>query len=124
MGRPPGAKNKLTLVREALARAGIEDARNSGLLPLDVMLARMHGEPLPNGRMVTDEQFQAAVAAAPYVHPRPAATDATIRSDNIHYVVSDKPLTIEEWQAKYAHVNDAVAVELPLPVDERDETGS
>jgi hypothetical protein len=50
-----------------------------GLLPLDIMLARVRGEPLPNGKMPTEEQFQAAVAAAPYIHPRLAATDNTIR---------------------------------------------
>jgi hypothetical protein len=33
----------------------------------------MRDEPLPNGQLPTDEQFQAAVAAAPYVHPRLAA---------------------------------------------------
>lgn len=99
-GRKAGGKNRATIEHEMRARAGIQDALNSGLLPLDVMLARMRGQPLPNGRMVTDEQFQAAIAAAPYVHPRLAATDATIRSDNIHYVVSDRPLIIEEWAAK------------------------
>ena len=51
---------------------GLEAAR-TGLLPLDVMLSRMRGDPMPNGRMATDEQFQAAVAAAPFMHPRLSA---------------------------------------------------
>jgi hypothetical protein len=45
----------------------------TGLLPLDVILARMRNELLPNGQMVTDQQFQAAVAAAPFLHPRLSA---------------------------------------------------
>jgi hypothetical protein len=44
------------------------------LLPLDVMPARMRDEALPNGQRVSDEEFEAAVAAAPCLHPRLAAT--------------------------------------------------
>ena len=51
---------------------------------------------------ITDEQFQAAVAAAPYVHPRLAATEATVKSDNILRIISDEPLTAEEWLEKFA----------------------
>jgi hypothetical protein len=80
------------------------------------MLCRMRDELLPSGQRVTDEQFAAAVAAAPYLHPRLASTDTTIKSDNVHYVVSDKPMTAEEWQAEFAqHANDAVSP--PLPED-------
>jgi hypothetical protein len=61
----------------------------------------MRGEPLPNGKLVTDEQFQAAVAAAPFIHPRLASTDATIRSANVHYVVADEPLSVEQWVARF-----------------------
>jgi len=56
-----------------LAKNGIEVARNAGLMPIDVMLARMRGELLPNGRSPNDEQFQAAIAAAPFLHPRLSA---------------------------------------------------
>src|SRR3954451_12237456 len=72
-GRKPGGRNKATIEREMLAKNGIEVARNAGLMPIDVMLARMRGELLPNGRSPTDEQFQAAVAAAPFLHPRLSA---------------------------------------------------
>jgi len=34
----------------------------------------MRDAALPNGQKVTDAQFEAAVAAAPYLHPRLAAT--------------------------------------------------
>jgi hypothetical protein len=70
----------------------------------------MRDELLPSGQRVTDEQFAAAVAAAPYLHPRLASSDTTIKSDNVHYVVSDKPMSVEEWQAEFApHANDAVS---------------
>src|SRR3954451_21056713 len=47
-GRKPGGRNKATIKREILARHGVELARNAGLMPIYVMLARMRGEPLPN----------------------------------------------------------------------------
>ena len=71
-GRQKGTPNKLTVEREMRATHGLEAAR-TGLMPLDVMFARMRDEPMTNGRKPTDEQFQAAVAAAPFVHPRLAA---------------------------------------------------
>ena len=70
------------------------------ITPLEVMLRRMRGDP-----DITDEAFQAAIAAAPYIHPRLASSDTTIKSDNVHRVVSDKPLSVEEWQAQYAPQN-------------------
>jgi hypothetical protein len=72
-GRQRGTPNKATVQREILAEKGLEAARLDGLLPLDVMLCRMKHEPLPNGSMVTDDQFAAAVAAAPYIHPKLSA---------------------------------------------------
>jgi hypothetical protein len=43
---------------------------DTGITPIDIMTARMRDEPLSNGRKVSDEQFAAAVAAAPYIHPK------------------------------------------------------
>lgn len=83
---------------------------NAGLLPLHVMLARMQNIPLPDGTMATDAQFEAAQAAAPYIHPRLASTDTTVKSDNVHRVLSDKPMSIEEWTATYGDpANDGTA---------------
>lgn len=76
-GRKPGQKNKATVEREIRARLGITTALDKGLMPLDVILARMRAEPLNNGKMVSEAQYQAAVAAAPYLHPRLAA--ATVK---------------------------------------------
>jgi hypothetical protein len=111
-GRPPGAKNLSTIERELKARHGIAVALEGGPLPLTVLLCRMRDQPLPDGRQVTDEMFEAAQAAAPYIHARLASTTATVTSDNIHRVIADRPLSIEEWNEKYnVHANDAAALE-------------
>ena len=108
-GRKAGSLNRATVERRLRAKQGLAAAATAGLLPLDVLLARMRGDPLPNGKLVTDEQFQAAVAAAPFIHPRLASTDATIRSANVHYVVADEPLSVEEWVAKFAATANCMA---------------
>lgn len=72
-GRQRGTPNKSTVERRLRAAQGLQAAHTDGLLPLDVMLARMWDKPLLAGRKVTDEQFQAAVAAAPYMHARLSA---------------------------------------------------
>jgi hypothetical protein len=108
-GRPPGAKNKATIEREKMAELGLREIHRSGRMPLEVMLARMNGD-----ATISDDMFAAAVAAAPYIHPRLASTDTTVKSDNVnvHLVLSDKPLTVDEWCAQYApHANGAVALE-------------
>ena len=69
-GRQPGSRNLVTVERELRAAHGVQAALDGGLLPLDILLARMRDEPLPSGERATDEQVQAAIAAAPYVHPR------------------------------------------------------
>ena len=61
---------------------GIQAATEDGVLPLDIMLAVMRDEPLATGQKPTDEQLRAAIAAAPYLHPRLATTtlNATVAS--------------------------------------------
>jgi hypothetical protein len=74
---------------------------------LEILLARMGGDPT-----ITDGMFAAAVAAAPYCHPRLTASETRISSDNTHRIVSDEPMTAEAWAAQYATpANDAVAGE-------------
>lgn len=75
-GRKVGVPNKITLERELRAANGVESAMKSGVLPLDVMLHRMRGT-----QPVTDNEFAAAVAAAPYIHPRLSAVAQTAMSD-------------------------------------------
>jgi hypothetical protein len=73
-GRKCGGRNRATVERELRAQHGIQAATEDGMLPLDVMLAVMRDEPLPDGKKPTDEQLRAAIAAAPYLHPRLATS--------------------------------------------------
>lgn len=69
-GRPKGARNKATAKREAEISA-------SGLTPLDYMLGLLRdasNDPLT--------RFEAAKAAAPYVHPRLQSTELKGDPDN------------------------------------------
>ena len=47
---------------------------SEGVTPLDVMRARMIHRPLSNGVVPTDDQFAAACALAPYLHPKLSAS--------------------------------------------------
>lgn len=69
-GRTAGTPNKATVQRQIMAERGIHAALNDGLMPMDVLLARIRNQPLPDGKFATADQFAAAVAAAPYLHPR------------------------------------------------------
>ena len=92
-GRKKGTPNKATIERRLRLRAGVQAAIDDGLLPLDVMLARMRGD-----TAITDQQYQAAVAAAPYVHPKLAAialpeqgTDfSELSDDELHAMIRDR----------------------------------
>ena len=72
-GRPPGAKNKATIAKEWFTEEAVRAALDAGISPLDVMLKVMRGD-----GTITERQFSAAQAAAPYVHPRLAAVDSTV----------------------------------------------
>ncbi len=69
-GRPPGSRNKATAKREAEIAA-------TGITPLQYMLNRMRSDTLAEA-----DKFAAAVAAAPYVHPKLAST--TVKGDEEH----------------------------------------
>lgn len=62
-GRPKGVPNKASIERQAEIAA-------SGVTPLEFMLNRMRDEGVPLA-----DRFEAAKAAAPYVHPRLAAVE-------------------------------------------------
>jgi hypothetical protein len=80
-GRRAGTPNRATVERAARARAGVEAALATGPMPLDVILTVMRGG--PEAEAITDRQYEAAVAAAPYLHPKLSSTtlDATLRAD-------------------------------------------
>jgi hypothetical protein len=107
-GRPPGAKNKSTVERELRARMAAE-AVLSGAdpLPTDVMAARMLDRLLPDGRHVTDSMYEAAVALAPYVHPKLTATTMEVHSDNVVRIISETPMSLAEWCAANGVSTDA-----------------
>lgn len=64
-GRKPGSPNKATAQRRAEIEA-------SGITPLDYMLAILRNEELD-----TSARFEAAKAAAPYVHARLSSIEAS-----------------------------------------------
>jgi hypothetical protein len=88
--------------------AGLQAAADSGEMPLDVMLRRMHGD-----TTVTDQQFEAAVAAAPYVHARRAVM--AVQS------VSELDLAEEDRRAQRRNelINalQRLAIAAPLEID-------
>jgi hypothetical protein len=69
-GRVKGVPNRSTTRHKDLARRAVSMVLASNLTPLDIMTCRMRNEPLANGQRVTDEMFAAAVASAPYIHPK------------------------------------------------------
>ena len=84
-GRNKGTPNKVTAKREAEIAA-------SGLTPLDYMLGIMRSQHPENAspeiiQAREELRFEAAKAAAPYVHPRLQST--TLAGD------PDKPLTVD-----------------------------
>jgi hypothetical protein len=64
-GRPKGSVNRDRAEQRRITERLLEE----GLTPLDIMKARMLRPPLSNGMLVTDDQFAAACALAPYVGP-------------------------------------------------------
>lgn len=81
-GRKPGAATKK--IREAADRLASE-----GLTPLDYMVGVLRGE------MEFDPvKFQAAEKAAPYMHPRLASIDATVKTPDLKNASDDELLAI------------------------------
>jgi hypothetical protein len=80
-GRRAGTPNRATIERQTRARAGIAAALQTGVLPLDIILAVARGG--PEADAISDRQLEAAIAAAPYLHPRlaSATTHVTLRTD-------------------------------------------
>lgn len=68
-GRPKGSPNKRTVARQSAAA-------ESGLMPLDYMLAQLRNEELD-----VKERMYAATQAAPYLHARLTSVDAKVSGD-------------------------------------------
>jgi hypothetical protein len=82
-GRKPGQTTKLN-------QQAREQALEGGISPLDYMLGLMRNESLS-----TEDRFEAAKAAAPYVHARLAAVehsgDMTLRHEDALDELDDGP---------------------------------
>ena len=93
-GRRRGSPNKANIARQAEIAA-------SGLTPLDYILQVMRDE---ENDLAT--RLDAAVKAAPYVHPKLAAIDNTHRGADggpvrAVYHISDRPMTPDEWKQAF-----------------------
>lgn len=93
-GRKKGTPNRTTAARQTEIAA-------SGLTPLDYMLSVMRDE-----QADTATRLDAAVKAAPYVHPKLATIESKHSGLNggptqAVYLVSDRPMTTEEWKRAY-----------------------
>lgn len=106
-GRKPGSKPLHVVEREMRTKGYQAQAEAAGVLPLDVMLDNMRRAYAAGDR---EGAQVCARDAAPYIHARLASSDVRLESDNTHRVVSDKPMTVDEWQAEFSagHANDAV----------------
>lgn len=76
-GRPKGRKNTATLQKEAMHKEVLTRAVENAETPLEVMLGIMR-DPDTEPQM----RFEAAKAAAPYVHPRLSQVDSTVTHKN------------------------------------------
>jgi hypothetical protein len=99
-GRPPGAKNKSTIIREKYAGDGLSDALASGMSPLEIILLGMR-EP---GK-VSDKRFKRAEAAAHFIHPKLSA-------------VAVRDMTPQAPQYDLSKLNDAELAVLRKIVDD------
>lgn len=71
-GARPGAGRKPSALTRR-TREIAEKAAEGGITPLDFMLEIMRDDSLSQ-----DDRFEAAKAAAPYIHPRLAAIEANV----------------------------------------------
>ena len=88
-GRQKGTPNKVT----AEMRAEITE---TGETPLEYMIRIMRDEEADPSR-----RDDMAKAAAPYLHPRLSNVDQSVNT-RARYVISDKPMSAEEWKEKFA----------------------
>ena len=133
MARPKGIIE--TKPRNTVAKKVAAVRLDGGISPLDVMLTAMRQDWVAAEKMLADatptdvaeaEKWTARVMAlrgaavatadkaAPYLHARLTSVDTTVKSDNVHRVVADKPTTEADWLAQHSPpANDAVAATLP-----------
>ena len=89
-GRPKGSVSRDRAEQRHIAEQLLEE----GLTPLDIMRARMLGRQLSNGTLVTDDQFAAACALAPYLHPKLTAVAVRDMTPDIGTQIEDNGLSV------------------------------
>ena len=91
-GRPIGSKNKRSA---EVAR----NAAHAGMTPIEVMLTAMRELWEEGTSEAKREAARIAKDAAPYVHPRLASIDQTVREATRFVIRAPEPCkTSEEWQ--------------------------
>ena len=85
-GRKPGSPNKKTAELQRKIAA-------EGITPLEYMLQVLRSK---NSNKL--EKLDAAKAAAPYLHPRLSSVDMSTKGDTTLRVISDRPMTEDEWE--------------------------
>ena len=91
-GRPPGSTNQRSA---EIARQAAE----AGITPIEVMLSAMR-ELWEEGTSISKrEAAKIAKDAAPYVHPRLASIDQTVREASRFVIHAPMPCSVEEWEA-------------------------
>jgi hypothetical protein len=93
-GRPVGSKNQRSA---EIARFAAEE----GITPIEVMLGAMRELWQVGTPQAKREAAEIAKDAAPYIHPRLASIDQTVREDRPFALIPDVCSSIEEWQEKY-----------------------
>ena len=93
-GRPVGSKNQRTV---EIARAAAED----GITPIEVMLGAMRDLWELGTPKSKREAAEIAKDAAPYIHPRLASIDQTLREDRPFALIPEVCSSVEEWEAIY-----------------------
>ena len=93
------------ITEEAVAKA-----KAGGELPHQFLLRIMRGEVIDGERPSLQMRIAAAVSAAPYFAPKLAVMEAQLET-TIRAVVSNKPLSKEEFEKKYlSNEEDAILV--------------
>ena len=94
-GRPAGSKNQRSA---EIARA----AADSGITPIEVMLGTMRELWAQGTPEAKREAAEIAKDAAPYIHPRLASIDQTVKEDRPFALLPEQCSNAEEWEARYA----------------------
>jgi hypothetical protein len=93
-GRPLGSKNQRT---QEIARAAAE----AGITPIEVMLGIMRELWAQGTPEAKREAAEIAKDAAPYIHPRLASIDQTIKENRPFAVLLEQCSNATEWEGRY-----------------------